>query len=54
VTVSVVVFAVNTVAFAAPKKTLLLVEVALKFVPIIVTVVVATGPAAGAKDVMVG
>jgi hypothetical protein len=48
------VLAVFTVAFVAPKKTISFVDVALKFVPMIVTVVVPAGPDAGEKEVIVG
>ena len=42
-----------TLAFTAPKKTILFVGVALKFVPVIVTDV-PTGPEVGEKELMVG
>ena len=53
VTVSWVVVAAVTVAFVAPKKTMLLAGVALKLVPEIVTDV-PMGPLAGLKDVITG
>ena len=53
VTVKLVVLAAVTVAFVAPKKTILLAGVALKFVPVIVTAV-PMGPLLGLKEVMTG
>ena len=53
VTVNCVVVAAVTVAFVAPKKTMLLAGVALKLVPEIVTDV-PMGPLAGLKDVITG
>lgn len=52
-TVKLVVVAVVTVACVAPKKTMLLAGVELKFVPVIVTDV-PIGPLVGVKLVMVG
>src|SRR5471032_2209511 len=53
VTVRLVVLAAVTVAMVAPKNTMLLVVVALKLVPVMVTDV-PTGPLAGVNEVMVG
>ena len=52
-TVSEVVVATVTLALTAPKKTMLLEGVLLKFVPVIVTVV-PTAPVAGAKELRSG
>src|SRR5471030_1654861 len=53
VTVKLVALAAVTVAMVAPKNTMLLVVVALKLVPVMVTDV-PTGPLAGVNEVMVG
>ena len=53
VTVNDVADAAETVAFVAPKYTVLLAAVVLKFVPVMVTGV-PTAPLVGVKDVMVG
>jgi hypothetical protein len=53
VTVSDVAEANETLALHAPKYTILLLAVALKFVPVIVTVVL-IGPEVGKNDVIVG
>ena len=53
VTVSEVVLPADTVARVAPKKTILFAGVALKLVPVIVTIV-PIGPELGVKEVMLG
>ena len=50
VTINCVEFAVDTVAFNAPKWTLFTIAVALKFVPAVVPI----GPEIGVKEVIAG